>query len=102
MIIACFSFEQFNKPGCINPDVQRQTVEGLLTTPVPSVELCMQPEFIRLAPPLYTADDEVFSLYLFVFIQMETKQTILRMLACVHSCICPDGRTMVHGQVSSE
>ncbi|KAI0228882.1 CCR4-NOT transcription complex subunit 11 [Lamellibrachia satsuma] len=52
-------FEQFNKPGCINPDVQRQTIEGLLTTPMPSVELCMKPEFIRLAPPLYTADDEL-------------------------------------------
>lgn len=53
------SFEQFSKPGCINPDVQRQTIEALLaSTNVPSSRF-LRPEFIRLAPPLHTADDEL-------------------------------------------
>ena len=53
------SFEQFGKPGCINADVQRQVVESLLTGQKPPVESCMRPEFIRLAPPLHVAEDEV-------------------------------------------
>ncbi|KAL5006904.1 hypothetical protein ScPMuIL_015710 [Solemya velum] len=53
------SFEQFGKPGVINPDVQRQTIEALLTGPNPPVENCMRPELIRLAPPLHMADDEL-------------------------------------------
>ncbi|KAK6183911.1 hypothetical protein SNE40_002335 [Patella caerulea] len=53
------SFEQFNKPGMINPDVQRQTIEKLLTGPNPPVENSMKPEFIRLAPPLHMAEDEL-------------------------------------------
>jgi len=53
------SFEQFGKPGCINPDVQRQTIEALLASAdVPSSRF-LRPEFIRLAPPLHTSDDEV-------------------------------------------
>ena len=55
-----YSFDQFNKPGCINPDVQRQTMEALLASSNPAVENCMRPEFIRLAPPLHIAEDEVF------------------------------------------
>ena len=51
------SFDQ--KPGCINPDVQRQTIEALLASAsVPSSRF-LRPEFIRLAPPLHTSDDEV-------------------------------------------
>jgi len=78
----CFwrSFEQFSKPGCINPDVQRQTIEALLASAsVPSSRF-LRPEFIRLAPPLHTSDDEVhaqqsylktyhFTLLLLVFTQ---------------------------------
>ena len=55
----CSSFEQFNKPGCINTDVQRQTTEALLTTGKPVANTCMRPEFMRPAPPLHIADDEV-------------------------------------------
>ena len=54
-----FSFEQFGKPGIINHDVQRQTIEALLTGSKPPVESCMRPEFIRLAPPLHITEDEV-------------------------------------------
>ncbi|XP_013396581.1 CCR4-NOT transcription complex subunit 11-like [Lingula anatina] len=53
------SFEQFGKPGAINPDVQRQTIEALLTPNKPPSESCMKPEFIRLAPPLHIAEDEL-------------------------------------------
>ena len=60
------SFDQFGKPGVINPDVQRQTIEALLTGNKPPVENCMMPEFIRLAPPLHIAEDEVKKKYLFV------------------------------------
>lgn len=54
-----FSFEQFGKPGLVNQDVQRQAIEALLTGSNPPVENCMRPEFIRLAPPLHIAEDEV-------------------------------------------
>jgi len=53
------SFEQFNKPGSINPDVQRQTIEALLTKENAPVENCLRPEFIRLVPPLHLAEDEL-------------------------------------------
>jgi hypothetical protein len=53
------SFEQFHKPGCINADVQRQTIEALLTSPSLPLNRFLRPEFIRLAPPLHTADDEL-------------------------------------------
>ncbi|XP_074662057.1 CCR4-NOT transcription complex subunit 11-like [Tubulanus polymorphus] len=53
------SFEQFHKPGSINQDVQRQTIESLLSGQKPSVNLCLKPEFIRLAPPLHIAEDEL-------------------------------------------
>jgi len=59
LFILIFSFDQFGKPGVINPDVQRQTIEALLTGTKPPVENCMMPEFIRLAPPLHVAEDEV-------------------------------------------
>lgn len=54
-------FEQFGKPGVINPDVQRQCIEALLTSNKPPVENCLRPEFIRLAPPLHIAEDEVLT-----------------------------------------
>ncbi|XP_065940834.1 CCR4-NOT transcription complex subunit 11 isoform X3 [Magallana gigas] len=53
------SFDHFGKPGVINPDVQRQTIESLLTGNKAPVENCMMPEFIRLAPPLHIAEDEL-------------------------------------------
>ncbi|XP_048727465.1 CCR4-NOT transcription complex subunit 11-like isoform X1 [Ostrea edulis] len=53
------SFDHFGKPGLINPDVQRQTIEALLTGNKPPLENCMMPEFIRLAPPLHIAEDEL-------------------------------------------
>lgn len=53
------SFEQFHKPGQVNPDVQRQTTESLLTGVHPPIENCLRPEFIRLAPPLHYAKDEL-------------------------------------------
>ena len=63
MECGCVSFEQFGKPGCINPDVQRQTIEALLASAdVPSSRF-LRPEFIRLAPPLHTSDDEVCTLH---------------------------------------
>lgn len=57
------SLDQFNKPGQINPDVQRQTTEALLTGSHPPVECCMRPEFIRLAPPLHMSEDEVIVMH---------------------------------------
>lgn len=54
-----YSFDQFGKPGVINPDVQRQTIEALLTGNRPSVDNCITPEFVRLAPPLHITEDEV-------------------------------------------
>ncbi|XP_076471868.1 CCR4-NOT transcription complex subunit 11-like [Babylonia areolata] len=53
------SFEQFSKPESINPDVQRQTAEALLTSSKSPVENCLRPEFIRIAPPLHIAEDEM-------------------------------------------
>lgn len=53
------SFEQFGKAGLVNEDVQRQTMEALLTGPNAPVENCIRPEFIRLAPPLHIAEDEL-------------------------------------------
>ncbi|XP_052801509.1 CCR4-NOT transcription complex subunit 11-like [Mya arenaria] len=53
------TFEQFGKPGQINPDVQRHCMEELFTNNKPPVENCMRPEFIRLAPPLHIAEDEL-------------------------------------------
>ncbi|XP_052211827.1 CCR4-NOT transcription complex subunit 11-like isoform X2 [Dreissena polymorpha] len=53
------TFEQFGKPGVINPDVQRRSMEELFTSNKPPVENCMRPEFIRLAPPLHIAEDEL-------------------------------------------
>ena len=56
----CFSgFDQFNKPGCINPDVQRQTIEALLTSEKSHMENVMTPQFMKLPPPLHIANDEV-------------------------------------------
>lgn len=48
-----------SKQGPINPDIQRQTIEALLTEPGAAVEKCLKPEFLHLAPPLHTARDEV-------------------------------------------
>jgi len=59
MVCGYHSFEQFTKPGCINPDVQRQTIEALLASPSGLSNRYLRPEFIRLAPPLHTSDDEV-------------------------------------------
>ncbi|XP_012940567.1 CCR4-NOT transcription complex subunit 11 isoform X2 [Aplysia californica] len=53
------SFEQFGKPNKINPDIQRQTVESLLTGPKCAVDHTLRPEFLRLAPPLHIAEDEM-------------------------------------------
>jgi len=56
----------FDKAGYVNPDVQRQTLEHLLTTTwgeknrkTALMENCMKPEFFRLAPPLHIAEDEM-------------------------------------------
>lgn len=54
-----FSFEQFGKPNMINPDIQRDVAEMLLTGPKCAVDNTLRPEFIRLAPPLHIAEDEV-------------------------------------------
>ncbi|KAK3727715.1 hypothetical protein RRG08_032672 [Elysia crispata] len=53
------SFEHFGKPNMINPDVQRDTAEVLLTGRKCSVDHTLRPEFIRLAPPLHIAEDEL-------------------------------------------
>ncbi len=34
-------------------------MEALLASSTPAVEKCMKPQFIRLAPPLHIAEDEV-------------------------------------------
>lgn len=63
------SFDQFGKPDSINHDVQRQTLEALLANtsnsslgqddrPSP-LDNSLRPEFIRLAPPLHFAEDEM-------------------------------------------
>lgn len=62
VIIANCRFDQFSKPGCVNADVQRQVLESLLTSKSPVVEDCLKPDFIRLAPPLHIAEDEVSNL----------------------------------------
>uniref|UniRef100_A0A2C9K3N0 CCR4-NOT transcription complex subunit 11 n=1 Tax=Biomphalaria glabrata TaxID=6526 RepID=A0A2C9K3N0_BIOGL len=53
------SFEQFGKPNLINPDIQRDVAETLLTGPKCAVDNTLRPEFIRLAPPLHIAEDEM-------------------------------------------
>ncbi|XP_059150855.1 CCR4-NOT transcription complex subunit 11-like [Physella acuta] len=53
------SFEQFGKPNMINPDIQRDVAETLLTGTKSAVDNTLRPEFIRLAPPLHIADDEM-------------------------------------------
>lgn len=53
------SFEQFGKPNMINPDIQRDVAETLLTGNKCAVDSTLRPEFIRLAPPLHIADDEM-------------------------------------------
>jgi len=53
------SFDTFNKPGKINPDVQRQCIEALLGPNSRIMEDCLRPEFIRLVPPLHIAEDEL-------------------------------------------
>ena len=59
MLFISLSFEHFGKPNMINPDVQRDTAEVLLTGRKCSVDHTLRPEFIRLAPPLHIAEDEV-------------------------------------------
>lgn len=46
-------------PSPINPEIQRQTTEALLTYPGAAVDQCLRPEFMHLAPPLHTARDEL-------------------------------------------
>ena len=41
-------------------------MEALLASTNPAVENCMRPEFIRLAPPLHIAEDEVLK-YIKIF-----------------------------------
>uniref|UniRef100_A0A0B7AGW6 CCR4-NOT transcription complex subunit 11 n=2 Tax=Arion vulgaris TaxID=1028688 RepID=A0A0B7AGW6_9EUPU len=53
------SFEQFGKPNTINPDIQRDVAEMLLTGSKCAVDNTLRPEFIRLAPPLHIAEDEL-------------------------------------------
>ena len=55
----CSIEQQMSKQGPINPDIQRQTIEALLTEPGAAVEKCLKPEFLHLAPPLHSARDEV-------------------------------------------
>ena len=38
-------------------------MEALLASSNPAVENCMRPEFIRLAPPLHIAEDEVSKIH---------------------------------------
>jgi hypothetical protein len=52
------TFEQFNRPGCINQDVQRQTLEAIIGSPNPTFDKYLRPEFIQLAPPLHCSLDE--------------------------------------------
>ncbi|KAK7099271.1 CCR4-NOT transcription complex subunit 11-like [Littorina saxatilis] len=53
------SFEQFGRPDTINPDIQRQTAEALLIGSKSPLEYSLRPEFIRLAPPIHIAEDEM-------------------------------------------
>jgi hypothetical protein len=41
--------------------MQKQTIEALLVGQDAPSRQCMKPEFIRLAPPLHIADDEVIN-----------------------------------------
>ena len=68
------SYEQLSKPGHVNPDVQRQTAEFLLTGTHPPAECCLKPDFIRLAPPLHSCEDEVGSPFL---IRVDVAITVL-------------------------
>jgi hypothetical protein len=40
-------------------NMQKQTIDSLLVGPDAPFRQSMKPEFIRLAPPLHIADDEV-------------------------------------------
>jgi hypothetical protein len=55
-----FVFSRFDEAGPRNgSEQQKDCIESLLVGPNASSIKCMRPEFIRLAPPLHTASDEV-------------------------------------------
>lgn len=52
-----YGFDNYQQSEMIN--MQKQTIESLLVGPDAPFRQSMKPEFIRLAPPLHMADDEV-------------------------------------------
>ncbi len=46
-------------------------MEALLASSTPAVEKCMKPQFIRLAPPLHIAEDEVrYQIYMYMQLEL--------------------------------
>ena len=52
-----YGFDNYQPAEMIN--MQKQTIDALLVGPDAPFRQSMKPEFIRLAPPLHLADDEV-------------------------------------------
>ena len=58
-------------------------MEALLASSTPAVEKCMKPQFIRLAPPLHIAEDEVrYQIYMYMQLELPPIHNLSILLYC--------------------